>query len=789
MMTGSTRTARTLSFWGRGLLCLLALARISPADEIILKNGLSLRGNAIDVAGMTLAVAKFNRPDKTDLDTSFIMLDDGVRCYFVHKRQVAQRIAEQELSRYVNYKIEHQKQARTSGLGVVGGFQVLQPFDQFGRREIRLNASGREFQLLQEITELRPDFARIQTSKFVWDFCLDTRILPPELVQRLIEKNSDREDPAERKAALQFYLQAEMFPEALSELDRLLERFPELASWAERPREEIYELQARRGIHEIQRRRDAGQHRLAYQIARQFPTEHVSADVQREAREVVEEYDQALSDRDQILMQLDMLQAELPEEQSQRLHSIRATLINELHYESLPRLKPFLQVAEETDISSRQKLALAYSGWLLGSENAIEDLDATLRLWNARFLAIEYLRNEKDSLRDTEILKQLDGIEGINVPRLAQMIPYLPLPVEAPSTVPVVPQVIDLPPVEGQPGGQYTIALPPEYNPAHEYPLLIELKGEGRTYEQAVKWWMGDEDYPGWAQRRGYIVLAPHYCSESATEFNGNAIEHAIVLQSIDHARKRFRIDSNRIFLAGHGMGGNACFDIAFSHPHIFAGAIPFTGYCHQVCPIYYKNAPDLAWYVVGGERDRDTRDVNAPTINRMMRAQYDVVYCDYKSRGYETYHEEQGRIFDWMQTHRRAPLKNFAKFEAKTLRASDNEFYWFRSNQLPDVLFQPILWDQQQRKVPRLFEGTITASANIDPNRPKVTAIYVKHPGKGMTIWLSPELYDFDSRCDVHFNGRTLHSDYVKPSAQALLNDLRERGDRQRLFWGRLDL
>ena len=63
--------------------------------------------------------------------------------------------------------------------------------------------------------------------------------------------------------------------------------------------------------------------------------------------------------------------------------------------------------------------------------------------------------------------------------------------------------------------------------------------------------------------------------SLAALALQTEARDQGRTVESIRDARKRFRIDSDRVFLAGHGEGGNAAFDIGMSRPDLFAGVIP----------------------------------------------------------------------------------------------------------------------------------------------------------------------------------------------------------------------
>jgi hypothetical protein len=76
--------------------------------------------------------------------------------------------------------------------------------------------------------------------------------------------------------------------------------------------------------------------------------------------------------------------------------------------------------------------------------------------------------------------------------------------------------------------------------------------------------------------------------------------------------------------------------------------------------------------------------------------------------------------------------------------------------------------------------KSTITAQGN---------SIYVTNPGGAARIWLSPEMIDFQERVQVTIYGKQKFNNFVRPSAAALLEDFRIRGDRQRLFLAVLEL
>ena len=71
-------------------------------------------------------------------------------------------------------------------------------------------------------------------------------------------------------------------------------------------------------------------------------------------------------------------------------------------------------------------------------------------------------------------------------------------------------------------------------------------------------------------------------------------------------ACRRFSIDVDRVYLTGHGIGGDAAWDIAIAHPDLWAGVIPIVAVADKFVGRYAKNAQYVAWYIVAGELDGD---------------------------------------------------------------------------------------------------------------------------------------------------------------------------------------
>ena len=88
------------------------------------------------------------------------------------------------------------------------------------------------------------------------------------------------------------------------------------------------------------------------------------------------------------------------------------------------------------------------------------------------------------------------------------------------------------------------------------------------------------------------------------TQYGYSAREHARVLACYRDACRRFAVDTDRVFLSGHAMGGDAAWDIGLAHPDMWAGVIPISAESDRYCKLYWENAKNLPFYVIGGELD-----------------------------------------------------------------------------------------------------------------------------------------------------------------------------------------
>ena len=138
-------------------------------------------------------------------------------------------------------------------------------------------------------------------------------------------------------------------------------------------------------------------------------------------------------------------------------------------------------------------------------------------------------------------------------------------------------------------------------------------------------------------------------------------------------AQSRFSIDSDRVFLSGHSLGGDAAWDVALAHPDLWAGLVVIGPRAGRYVNHYWHNARTLPTYVVGGELDNGTFSHNGMDLDRYLSRGFDVTYVEYRGRGHEHFAEEQLRILDWCGRKKRDPFP--ATIDGVSLRPWDGFF------------------------------------------------------------------------------------------------------------------
>jgi pimeloyl-ACP methyl ester carboxylesterase len=712
--------------------------------------------------------------------TPVLVCDDDLTRTMVPKRRVV-KVEEGPFDVGLE-RIDIDQRVPESGrrVAAVGGILGTTPFDDHGRRILSLATGGGRIDVVQGITRITPRWTRLeglQTEKSVLlDMRVATSSIPRDVLRRVIAHGLDRDNTDDRLRLVRLWLQAGRYDDARAELDDVLRDFPALADLATE-RQGLMELAASGLLDEIRQRASVGQEGLAERLLESFPVNEASGELVEAVREERDALRQRRERGQRLLAAIRERIAGLEEGPE---HDGAARLVDEiashLSPATLERLSAFERLGMADDLPRDRAVGLAISGWLGGAAAAGENLKLALSTARVRDLLRDYLRSEDAPAREA-VFRRLAEEEAFAAPTVAAVARQMGPPIDPPAAV--QPGLHEL--AIANPDGSGTVPclvqLPPEYDPLRRYPAIVSLHAAWTTPLNQIEWWAGtpgpDGTRLGQAGRHGTIVIAPAWAAPSQTGYDFSAREHGVVLAALREAQRRFSIDTDRVFLSGHSLGGDAAWDIALAHPDLWAGLVAIAPAAGRYVNHYWPNARTLPVYVVAGELDSASLSRNAMDLDRYFAKGFDITYVEYRGRGHEHFSDEILRLFAWMgrRTRSFAP----STIDVVTMRPWDRFFWWVEmAGAPPRTVVLPSQWPPGPNVRPMTIEAKTTAT----------NGLAVRCGAERVTVWLMPELIDFSRPVTVTLDGRRLVKDTVAPDVRVMLEDLRRRGDRQHPFW-----
>jgi predicted esterase len=157
----------------------------------------------------------------------------------------------------------------------------------------------------------------------------------------------------------------------------------------------------------------------------------------------------------------------------------------------------------------------------------------------------------------------------------------------------------------------YRLYVPQANDGSRPAPLVVALHGMGGD-ENSMFDSYNNGALKREAERVGFIVVAPKG-RDTASMYRGAAERD--VIDVLAEVRRDYRIDTNRIYLMGHSMGGYGTWSVAMDHPDLFAAIGPISG---GGDPSGLGKIREIPEYVVHGD---DDRTVNVNESRRMVEA------------------------------------------------------------------------------------------------------------------------------------------------------------------------
>lgn len=781
---------------------LVGLFFVTPSTRaaqtrVVMKDGRVITGAIHPMKSVIeLPLETTRKKESSQIQTEKILLiDDGLRRIFVPKNNVLDLVPDEVAAAAETFYFPQRTDRNPNHrLAILGAFRQSTPFDQFGRRTIMVGGQP----LVQAITIISPKYIRVEGLNYNNDMRLSPFSIPRETLSNLVRRQINPKSLDDRLRLYQFYVQAELYEQAAVELQEIIRDFQTDNANESRLQtglQLIQQLAAQRIVDELALRRRAGQFEQVREMLHDFESQEVSADKLQEIRRMSQECEDIDKKRDQIVAQLESLFEKIEDTGiKQSVEPILNEIRRELNHNTLDRFAEFLLALQDTSVSGDAKLAIGLSSWIGGNEGLDKRLEMAVSMYRVRRLVRRYFLETSRDRRDA-LWEEIRKEEATSPERIAKIVARMKPPRSTPASRQETPGFyeIEVPSFDGTPL-RYYVQLPPEYEHNRKYPTVITLHGQRTTPQMQIDWWCGPwhrTTHPdktvsanryGQASRNGYIVVAPGW-TVPARPYTYSAREHAAILIAMRDAMKRFSIDTDRVFLSGHGSGGDAAWDLGLAHPDLWSGIIPICGAAAKFPAVLKRNAQHVPVYAIGGELDGGKLNLSQEVLDwgMDMSKPFDMTYVQFQGRGSESFSDELLRIFEWMDLRRRT---FFSKEERQvySVRRWDHFFWSAELWSFPaSAMIDPDFWISEK---PDLERPAKTEFFKINGN-----SLKIKSSASSATICLSPELLDFGQKAEVLFNKKKLtpQNGLIVPSVRVMLEDVRTRCDRLHPFWATL--
>jgi pimeloyl-ACP methyl ester carboxylesterase len=789
-----------------GAVFALVFASLAAADAVYFKDGFTLHGRVrreadeiVDpLTGAVIPIIK---------GSNFFIVDDRVRWVIFDHRSV------QNADPDVHVRRDFLEFAKPLGPGMVSPLPKMArvlgstPFDDNWQRIVKLRGELGQYSIRQRITQLTPYSARVDSYNYRWNLSYLTQELGLDTVLHLLANHPDLEekkdqppDIEKRMKRFRFLLQGNWLMAAEQELSRALADLPQEKERIERSRRVLREAQTQALWNEADGAYKAGRYSAARNIVTRFPLNEADQRMAGQILALRTKFETASRKIEQAQKSLARLLDRLagPPPFADALPTIQESLA----FDTIERLDAFISLAEqhESEIDAGKKpthsleeiLALAVTGFALGNAAAEPNVAAAERLWSAREFVLLYLRTHEPSARRRALEAYQSG-RTLALDELAQLILLLPPP-EAPPGLELSPgfQERTTSATWGRGSTPYTLLLPREYSPTRFWPALVVMPGMGERPADALTRWAE------LAQEYGFVLVSPHW-PPGAQAYTHSSEEHQPALEVIRELRRLFQVDPDRLFLAGFADAGTIATDIALGHPDLFAGVVTINAVPpRSTSTWYWHNAQYLPFYIVSGELAGTSCRLNRLLFENWMMRGYPSLMTIYKGRWSEFYPAELPFAFDWMSRKRRAagfpelgrsPNLGSLGEEMQTARLGDNRFYWLEATLIhPRYVSANLGTVDNKPYTPAALQGTIRDSNTIAVSTRGI---------RSLRVWLGqafdPQvgwktMVDLSQPVTFLINRQAAKVQKFTPDLAVMLEDLYNRGDRHRLYWGSIE-
>lgn len=278
---------------------------------------------------------------------------------------------------------------------------------------------------------------------------------------------------------------------------------------------------------------------------------------------------------------------------------------------------------------------------------------------------------------------------------------------------------------------KYAVHAPKGYKSSKgAVPLIIVIPDEGVEPARCLDdmWMLGE--------MRNEAVIAcvempedPGLWGASSNEPMGGLETVMFTLRDLN---QKYLIDSDRVYLAGHGPGVAAAMDIGATFPYIFAGILGRSGDMGDTDPTNFRNLPT---YFAGGGSNVSEFQAAARELEID-----DMVTIDAEGRAEDAW--------SWIQSHPRNPNPEKISFAPTSQRGPSA--YWIQVSG----------YDLELEEQPK-----ITVTVDKEANRIDVESVGIST----VTMWFNDAIVDLDREVVVVCNGEEYTDTFGRSLSTAL--------------------
>ena len=206
-------------------------------------------------------------------------------------------------------------------------------------------------------------------------------------------------------------------------------------------------------------------------------------------------------------------------------------------------------------------------------------------------------------------------------------------------------------------GMPYRLFVPPGYDAAQSYPLIVFLHGAGEAGTNNTAQLNNNANGAMKLVSDANLALQPTLMAAPQCPTNSSCwgIAGSLVQLNtmLDRIAAEFNIDANRVHVTGLSMGGNGTWEFVKNRPDRFASAVPMSGYGGgsasplSAIPFWYFHAANDGTVGVAGSRNQ---------VNALRDANARVIYTEYATGGHGIWQNAYATtlLFPWMMAQRR---------------------------------------------------------------------------------------------------------------------------------------